>query len=958
MKLSIRIFLLSLTLLVPALQQTACADEVTYLYRSWDESTKTVKTETKTANATPLRSVAKDGEWMGLGDGWYYMEGERINIKTLNILGTDVHLILGDNTIFECYGGIKLEKGHKLTIYGQSEGGSAGYLWAHQGTDSDYKGYDGMAGIGSGKNAMVGDLVIHGGRIKAEGSQYAAGIGGGSYNEHYKQSHVGDSQEGTINIYGGTVEGYGGEGGAGIGGGSQGRLTAVNIYGGDIWATGGSLAAGVGTGGSYNPILKNKLGMGVRGFNIKIYGGKLTAQGGFRGAAIGNGNASYLLGLKLNLHGGWIEIHGGEVNATGGQYAAGIGGGCNCDGGYLTITGGDITATGGEDGAGIGGGESGIGSQVNISGGVVRAYGKKYGAGIGGGVKAATTRATDYDTQADLREADIDGSGGKVTISGGLVVAVAGEKCHGTWGSGGSAIGAGEGVDKNKNGKLGTLTINSPMKVTAPESNSSTERLYTAPERAAACQWRNSCRVEVCDHSITDAISYTQVGGEKHRKYCKYCGLTEEVAHAYTDNKCECGKVFNEATDTWTVTIYKATDINSTVYDAGTVYHVIKGKSFPVPAPDAIEGLTFMQWKQNPTSAPESIEMKDDDFDPNAPAALEITPTADVTLYAQYRYAYNEEWTWAADHSSATLTLKQGDEVVKSDIAAEITTEEQEATDSEKGYKRYYATAKWEKEAGVVYQITDTYQEDKAISLTLQDDADNEDVIKTNVNTQVSTVTLSGRTLYKDGSWNTLCLPFDVTIGSGPLSGDGVTAQVLNTANSQLSDDGRLTIDFDNAPATIAAGTPFIIKWDNTGNNIVNPQFNDVTITAVTSSAAEFQGGGFVGDFSTFEITSDNINDIILLTNNNTLGYSKAARTLHAFRAHFVARRTQDAPAVRSFEIRFADQDDATGISVATSSTPKEGQDDAWYTLSGHRLQGKPVAKGIYINNGHKVVIQ
>ena len=86
MKLSIRKFLLSLTLLVPALQQTACADEVTYLYRSWDESTKTVKTETKTVNATPLRSVAKDGEWMGLGDGWYYMEGERINIKTLNIL--------------------------------------------------------------------------------------------------------------------------------------------------------------------------------------------------------------------------------------------------------------------------------------------------------------------------------------------------------------------------------------------------------------------------------------------------------------------------------------------------------------------------------------------------------------------------------------------------------------------------------------------------------------------------------------------------------------------------------------------------------------------------------------------------------------------------------------------------------------------------------------------------------
>jgi hypothetical protein len=66
MKLSIRKFLLSLTLLVPALQQTACADNVTYLYRSWNGDTKTLTTETKTANATPLRSVAKDGAMMRL----------------------------------------------------------------------------------------------------------------------------------------------------------------------------------------------------------------------------------------------------------------------------------------------------------------------------------------------------------------------------------------------------------------------------------------------------------------------------------------------------------------------------------------------------------------------------------------------------------------------------------------------------------------------------------------------------------------------------------------------------------------------------------------------------------------------------------------------------------------------------------------------------------------------------
>ena len=31
---------------------------------------------------------------------------------------------------------------------------------------------------------------------------------------------------------------------------------------------------------------------------------------------------------------------------------------------------------------------------------------------------------------------------------------------------------------------------------------------------------------------------------------------------------------------------------------------------------------------------------------------------------------------------------------------------------------------------------------------------------------------------------------------------------------------------------------------------------------------------------------------------------------------------------------------------------------DGWYTLGGTRLSGKPTRKGIYVNNGRKVVIK
>lgn len=811
-----------------------------------------------------------------------------------------------------------------------------------------------MAGIGSGKNAKVGDLDIHGGRIKAEGSQYAAGIGGGSYNEHYKQSNVGDSQEGTINIYGGTVEGYGGEGGAGIGGGSQGRLKAVNIYGGDIWATGGRLAAGVGTGGSYNPVHNNKLGMGVRGFNIKIYGGKLTAQGGFRGAAIGNGNAYYNTGQTLNLHGGWIEIHGGEIKAEGGQYAAGIGGGCNCDGGYLTITGGDITATGGDDAAGIGGGESGMGSQVNISGGVVRAYGKRYGAGIGGGLQTSWGRGR------DLGMTYTDGAGGDVTISGGSVTAVAGEKCHGTWESGGSAIGAGG--EANKNGKLGTLTINSPMKVTAPESNSSTERLYTAPERAAACHWRNYCKVEVCNHTDADAFSYTQVGTDKHRKYCRYCEYTAEEDHTYPDNHgiCECGKVFNQSTDMWTAVVYKVNSSSSTAYDGSTTSGVLSSNKLWIPAPREIEGLTFMQWMQDPETAPESIEMKDDEFNPEAEQSFYLTPKSNVKLYPRYRYDYTQVWTWADDHSSATLTLKLGDTVVKSDIAATVTTEEQKATASENGYKKYTATAQWEKAPGITYQFTDWYETPYVSELTIQDNADNDDLLWENHGALVYRVELSGRTIYRDGKWNTLVLPFDIDDLSG--TDLGWSDLDLRTLSASSYDATTKTLKLTFAPATkIEAGKPYIIRSENEHASFIelsNPTFKNVTINA-TDNSVQTDVVDFIGTYSPIELDAS-MTDVLYLGKNNTLRWPKGNTTLKSCRAVFMlkgAAAGADAAATR-FVLDFGDGE-VTGIETLERIPVLTGEDsNVFYTLGGRRMTGSQLPRGIYINKGKKVIIK
>ena len=94
-------------------------------------------------------------------------------------------------------------------------------------------------------------------------------------------------------------------------------------------------------------------------------------------------------------------------------------------------------------------------------------------------------------------------------------------------------------------------------------------------------------------------------------------------------------------------------------------------------------------------------------------------------------------------------------------------------------------------------------------TLTLTDNADNTTTIS-DKNNQITPVALSGRTLYKDGNWNTLCLPFDVdNLNDTPL--EGAIIKELDGTTSNLT-DGTLTLNFTDA-TSIEAGKPYIVKW-------------------------------------------------------------------------------------------------------------------------------------------------
>lgn len=241
-----------------------------------------------------------------------------------------------------------------------------------------------------------------------------------------------------------------------------------------------------------------------------------------------------------------------------------------------------------------------------------------------------------------------------------------------------------------------------------------------------------------------------------------------------------------------------------------------------------------------------------------------------------------------------------------------------------------------------------------SISLALADNVNNGSTL-TSFNNITADVTLRNRTLYKDGEWNTLCLPFNVTISGSPLA--GATLKELVAGQSNLAADGKLTLTFTDA-SSIEAGKPYLIKWES-GDNIVNPVFNGVTITSNAPTPVNFanaQGGGacsFVGQYDPFAITDGNKNSIVMLSSGNRIGYSNnVPRTLRCMRAHFEIPTTTSAPAMTDYAIDF-DGEASTAMKAIDN-----GQwviDHVYYDLAGRRV-AQPT-KGLYIFNGKKVMI-
>lgn len=252
-----------------------------------------------TANCNGVITQANIGNYGILTTGWYAVEGNVTGDNRIEVQGT-VNLILEDGCSFTVNGGIEVNEGNALTIWGQQKGN--GKLKAQNVVKY-------CAGIGGGNNISGGNITINGGIIQSEGKLRGAGIGGGDR-----------GAGGIITINNGEIQSKGGRGGAGIGGGGSGAGGTITINAGKIQSEGGYLGAGIGG------------GVNAAGGTITMNGGEITASGetkenGQSGLAAGIGGGFGNKGL-----GGTILITCGTIRAKGGEAAAGIGSGNAADG--------------------------------------------------------------------------------------------------------------------------------------------------------------------------------------------------------------------------------------------------------------------------------------------------------------------------------------------------------------------------------------------------------------------------------------------------------------------------------------------------------------------------------------------------------------------------------------------------------------------------------------------------
>ena len=205
-------------------------------------------------------------------------------------------------------------------------------------------------------------------------------------------------------------------------------------------------------------------------------------------------------------------------------------------------------------------------------------------------------------------------------------------------------------------------------------------------------------------------------------------------------------------------------------------------------------------------------------------------------------------------------------------------------------------------------------------------------------------------------TWAVMVLPFETTVREVSKALGYAVVDVLDTNKG----DGNY-IYFKLHVGKIAANQPFMVKLDeaiaNTDNipfekKVVVKAAGDVT-TPVEGRDIDAGGTEFIGVYKQQELQGAKQ---LWLSGDGSWGYNKNNKKVPVGATRAYLQLPESSTGKAHIFVEEADGSTTAITAIAADGTAIEAT--GWYTLNGIRLEGAPTEKGIYINNGKKIVIR
>ena len=241
---------------------------------------------------------------------------------------------------------------------------------------------------------------------------------------------------------------------------------------------------------------------------------------------------------------------------------------------------------------------------------------------------------------------------------------------------------------------------------------------------------------------------------------------------------------------------------------------------------------------------------------------------------------------------------------------------------------------------------------------------------------------------FKCGIASTVCLPFSVTAAQAASVGKFYTFDGIDKTGEKWE---VIMKETNTVSTDLSANTPYLFMpyiFDGMSQGDAMPLIFTGEVTAAGNAGYTSKAEGTAGAYWTFQgvyynvawndgnadlgsvygFAAQNYDGSSYTVNPGDFVKAMAGASIAPFRAFLKFTPVSGAPRRGAAEealpsrmtVRLVNADgDVTAIGTIDTKTGEIRFDsEAWYTLDGRRLNGKPAQKGVYINNGKKIIVK